>query len=214
MKWHNCCTPRPSRGPSGVQRQIQGTPRYKVQRRAEEMPLCPGCWLATPTARSIQLYLKYTLSLQVGVCIVAPKALRMLAHVAPFRARLRRWDQPGEHTLVATNRSLGSIAQAWGEVCGVARRRHSHSPVEMGGWKVSVLRPRAVVGGHGFTGRVTVGGEPLTVVRVTGKLLTKSSQSSSIKVLLQFIQVGQRILVERRVLGAVGVLVAQVVIWL
>ena len=47
-------------------------------------------------------------------------------------------------------------------------------PVEMGGWKVSVLRPRAVVGGHGFTGRVTVGGEPLTVVRVTGKLQKQS----------------------------------------
>ena len=37
---------------------------------------------------------------------MAPKALRVLAHVAPLRARLRRWDQPGEHTLVATNRSL------------------------------------------------------------------------------------------------------------
>lgn len=62
--------------------------------------------MATHTARSIQLYLEYTLSLKVGVCIMATKALGVLAHIAAFRARLWRWDQPGEHALVATNGSL------------------------------------------------------------------------------------------------------------
>ena len=37
---------------------------------------------------------------------MATKALGVLAHVAALRARLWRWDQPGEHTLVATNGSL------------------------------------------------------------------------------------------------------------
>lgn len=62
--------------------------------------------MATHTARSIQLHLEYTLSLKVGVRIMAAEALRMLAHVSTLRARLWRWDQSGEHTLVATNGSL------------------------------------------------------------------------------------------------------------
>lgn len=49
---------------------------------------------------------EYTLSLKVGVCIMATEALGVLAHVAALGARLRRGDQPGEHTLVATNGSL------------------------------------------------------------------------------------------------------------
>lgn len=62
--------------------------------------------MATHTARSIQLHLENALSLKVGVCIMATKALGVLAHIAALRARLRRWDQAGEHTLVAANGSL------------------------------------------------------------------------------------------------------------
>lgn len=62
--------------------------------------------MATHTARNISLYLEYTLALKVGVCIMATKALRVLAHVPALRAWLRRGDQTGEDTLVATNGSL------------------------------------------------------------------------------------------------------------
>jgi len=70
------------------------------------MPLRPGCRMATLTARGIQLYSEYTLTLKVGVCIVTTKALGMLAHVATLGARLRRRDQPGEHALVASDGRL------------------------------------------------------------------------------------------------------------
>lgn len=62
-------------------------------------------WLL-PTARGIQVELEYTLSLQVGVCVMATEALGVLAHVAALGAWLWRWDQPGEHALVATNGCL------------------------------------------------------------------------------------------------------------
>lgn len=73
---------------------------------SEETPLCPGCWKASTAAGSARLQLEYTLSLQVGVCVVAPEALGVLAHVAALGARLRRRDQPVEQTLVATDGSL------------------------------------------------------------------------------------------------------------
>lgn len=62
--------------------------------------------MATHTARSPLLHSENTLSLQVGVCVMATKTLGVLAHIAALRARLRRWDQTGEHTLVATDGSL------------------------------------------------------------------------------------------------------------
>lgn len=63
-------------------------------------------WKASTAAGSARLQLEYTLSLQVGVCVVAPEALGVLAHVAALGARLRRRDQPVEQTLVATDGSL------------------------------------------------------------------------------------------------------------
>lgn len=62
--------------------------------------------MATRAAGSSRLCLKNALPLKVGVCIMATKALGVLAHVAALGARLRRWDQAGKHALVATNGSL------------------------------------------------------------------------------------------------------------
>ena len=41
---------------------------------------------------------------------MATKALRMLAHIAALRTRLRRGNQAGEHALVASNWSLQNIS--------------------------------------------------------------------------------------------------------
>lgn len=51
-------------------------------------------------------YSEYTLSLQVGVRVMAAKALGMLAHIASLWARLRRWDQAGKNALLAAHWGL------------------------------------------------------------------------------------------------------------
>lgn len=79
---------------------------------------------------------------------MATKALGVLAHIAALRAWFWRRDQPGEHTLVATNRGLHSIHQFWGVVGGVAHGRHPHSPIELGDVETPItggLRTRAEV---------------------------------------------------------------------
>lgn len=75
---------------------------------------------------------------------MASKALRVLTHIAPLRARLWRRDESGEHTLVAANRRLINISQTGGVVGRVTHWRHPHCLVEMSGSEATVagsLRP-------------------------------------------------------------------------
>lgn len=50
--------------------------------------------------------LKYPLSLQVRVCVVASQALRMLTNIAAFWAGFWRWKQVGKCPFLTTNWSL------------------------------------------------------------------------------------------------------------
>ena len=54
----------------------------------------------------VWLGLEDALAFQVGVSIVTPQALGVLAHVGPLRAWLWRGDEMGKQALVATDWSL------------------------------------------------------------------------------------------------------------
>lgn len=101
--------------------------------------------------------LENPLALQVGICIVAAKALGVLAHVATFWAGLRRGQQVGKAAFLATQWGLQQVAVA------VGPRAEAQEPFSRAQWggtdrliKVALLEASLQAAGEVGSGRAGI----------------------------------------------------------